>query len=638
MFFFTAVLILEAVVFQVVFGYLKIRWTAYAGIVLFNTLPMILFSGLVLLINDRISNRFLALGVSVVAVAVLTGPVSKMMIPSPVFRIFSDYKGVYSDFNGFGDYAMAFAQRLVFGFSLIMMVDMVNRWIITRKINVRYAITGLLILAAGIFSAISFMHGYIPKDKDDDIRIAVDYEKQFRKYRDIPQPDIAKVRTEIQLYPSSGMYRIHGVYSLINHSRHPINDILLNFHPDLTVVSAVLNLEGKPVRITGKTTVVHLKQPLRPGGSASLDFVIAYHSVAVNGHDPFNAILSNGSFMRISRYYPVIGYQESYEVTDDDQRRKFGLGKYPGVKKLEAPRVFRKDFIDLDMLVSTEPGQTAIGTGDPVRDFRKNGRAYFEYRAAGIPFRFAVSSANYSIKKAVHNGIMIRILYHPDHGENVQHLVENAQLTLDYCSEHFGPYPFKSIGFAEVSSFTEGFAATAYPSAIFMPENKLFHTRIRAGRDQDVINELAGHELSHLWWGNSLVNPDDREGSAMLTETLAMYTEMMLYKKMYGKAKMMEKVEMHDQMYSREKGLSGDQPLVKVSPGHDYIAYSKGAVAMVKLSELIGEERVNAALRNFLLNHKYPEKPVSTDLIREFYKVCPDPVVRKKIDRLFMFP
>ncbi len=638
LFFFTAILILEALVFQTVFGYLKIRWTAYAGVILFNTVPLILFSGLVLLINNRISNRFLALGISVVAVGVLTGPVSKMLIPFPVLRIFSDYKGVYSDFNGYGTYARAFAQRLIFGGSLIMILVMVNRWIVTRKIHVRHSIIGMLVLAAGIFSAVSFMQGYIPKDKDEDIRMAVAYEKQYSKYRSIPQPDIAKVRTEIMLYPSSGAYRVHGTYTLINHSRHPISSILVNFHPDLTLESAVLKMQGEAVTISVKTTAVRLKKPLLPGDAAFLDFDIAYQSVAVNGHDPFNAIMSNGSFMRISRYYPAIGYQESYEVTDDDQRRKYGLEKYPGIKKLNAPQVLRKDFIDLDMLVSTEAGQTAVGTGDPVGSFRKNGRTCFEYHAAGIPFRFAVSSAKYCIKEAIHNGILIRILYHPDHGENVHRLMENARLTLDYCSENFGRYPFKSISFAEVSSFTEGFAATAYPSVIFMPENKLFHTRILAGRGQDVISELAGHELSHLWWGNGSVDPDDREGSAMLTETLAMYTEMMLYKKMYGEAQMMEKVKMHKQIYNRGKSLSGDEPLAKVSPDHDYIAYSKGAVAMVKLSELIGEEKVNTALRNFLQLHQYPEKPVSTDLIREFYKVCPDPAVRKKIDRLFMVP
>ncbi|BBQ08145.1 M1 family aminopeptidase [Elizabethkingia anophelis] len=209
----------------------------------------------------------------------------------------------------------------------------------------------------------------------------------------------------------------------------------------------------------------------------------------------------------------------------------------------------------------------------------------------------------------------------------------NAKLTLDYCIRNFGQYPFKSITFAEISSFTKGFAATAYPSAVFMPEDMVFHANIHADKKQDVINELAGHELSHLWWGNSLINPDEREGAVMLTETLAMYTEMMLYKKMHGEAKMKERLKMHQQIYDDEKGLSENQPLYKVTVEDAHISYSKGAVVMVNLSELIGENKVNMALKKFLENNRYPKKPRSIDLLNEFYKVSPDK--RKEIDKLF---
>lgn len=239
------------------------------------------------------------------------------------------------------------------------------------------------------------------------------------------------------------------------------------------------------------------------------------------------------------------------------------------------------------------------------------------------------------MKRVNYKGIGITIFYHPKHFENVNHLLENAKLTLDYCQRHFGPYPFKTINFAEISSFTKGFAATAYPSAVFMPEDMVFHANIHADQKQDVINELAGHELSHLWWGNSQIDPDDREGSVMLTETLAMYTEMMLYKKMHGKEKMMERIRVHQQIYDNEKGLSENVPIYKSTGDVPHISYSKGAAAMVQLTHLMGEDKVNTALKNFLNNNQYPKKPGSLDLIREFYKVAPDASTRKQIDRLF---
>lgn len=121
--------------------------------------------------------------------------------------------------------------------------------------------------------------------------------------------------------------------------------------------------------------------------------------------------------------------------------------------------------------------------------------------------------------------------YHPSHHENVAHLIKNAKITMDYCETNFGKYPFKTIRFAEISNFTQGFNATAYPATIYMNENVSFHCNILADKQQDVINELAGHELAHLWWGNNQIDPDEREGDVMLTETLAMYTELMLLKR-----------------------------------------------------------------------------------------------------------
>jgi ABC-2 type transport system permease protein len=120
----------------------------------------------------------------------------------------------------------------------------------------------------------------------------------------------------------------------------------------------------------------------------------------------------------------------------------------------------------------------------------------------------------------------------------------------------------------------------------------------------------------------------------MLTETLAMYTEMMLYKKMHGQEKMMERIKIHQQIYDNEKGLAENQPLYKVTGENIHISYSKGAVVMVKLSELLGEDQLNAALSKFLMHNRYPKKPSSLDLLKELYRINPNEAVKKQIDIL----
>lgn len=634
-FFLTAILIFEGLIFQFIYRYFHIDWNAYLGTVLFNTFPLILFSALILLINDNIRNRFVALGVSVLAGFTFAGPVSKKIMLNPLLRIFSDYKGVYSDFNGYEPYASAFAERLLFGLALIACFWLINECLKTKKWNVKQLIFTVFLLSIGSFAGNLFMKGYVPQNEDEKMLQSAQYEQKFKHYKNLAQPTITDVITEVQLYPSENSYKINGTYSLLNQTDKPIDKILINFDPDLQIESAYFNTDSESKKIDQTVTEIDLKQPLQPGKTASLDFKISYRWSAVNGHDSFNSIIENGSFMRISRYFPTFGYQADNENEDEEKRAEFKLGKQLELKKLEAPEVFKKDFINLDMTVSTEKDQIAVGTGDLIQHYSKDNRNYFHYRSNGIPFRFAVSSARYQVKNTFYKGITINIFYNKKHSENVDHLLENAKITLDYCTENFGKYPFKTISFAEVSSFTKGFAATAYPSTIFMTEDMLFHANIHADQDQDVINELAGHELSHLWWGNSQIDTDDREGATMLTETLAMYTEMMIYKKMHGKEKMLEKLKVHQQIFDNEKGLSENQPLYKVKGENTHISYSKGAVIMVKLSELIGEDKINTALKNFILHNQYPKKPTSLDLLKEFYKVSPNEDIRKKIYNLF---
>ena len=631
----TGVLIVEGLIFQFIYSYNRIDIYAYSGVIIFNTIPLILFSAFLLLLNDNISNRFIGLGVSIISVFAFASPFSKTIISYPVFQIFSGYKGVFSDFNGYGIYFSAFSQRLLFGMGLIGLLWLLNEFIKTRKWNVINLFFASALVILSVFSGKLFMKGFVPKNENESILEAVHYEKSFRNYENLPQPTITEVVTEIHLYPSENAYQIKGEYILKNHTKYLIDKVLINFHPDLKIESAVLTNANESLPISNLVSEIELKHPLQSDEYVKLSFNLSYKWFAVNGHHSYNAIVENGSFIRISRYFPVIGYQKKREVKDEQLRAKFNLGEDSELKKLEAPELFKKDFINLNMTLSTDIGQTAIGTGDIKNLWSENERNYFEYQAKSIPFRFAVASAEYQQESVRHQGIDINVYYDENHSENVDHLIENAKITLDYCSENFGKYPYNSISFIEVSSFTNGFAATAYPSAVFMTEDKIFHANIQADKKQDVINELAGHELSHLWWGNNQINPDEREGATMLTETLAMYTEMMLYKKMYGMDKMMDQLTVHQRIYENEKGLNGRQALYKVTNENTHISYSKGAIAMVELSELIGEDTVNRALRNFLRNNSYPKKPTSLDLLNEFYEVLPNEKLKSKVDSLF---
>ena len=62
------------------------------------------------------------------------------------------------------------------------------------------------------------------------------------------------------------------------------------------------------------------------------------------------------------------------------------------------------DFISLDMQISTGKNQIAVGTGEFKSHWQDANRNYYKYQAVAIPFRFAVSSAAYEVKKIQHKG------------------------------------------------------------------------------------------------------------------------------------------------------------------------------------------------------------------------------------------
>jgi ABC-2 type transport system permease protein len=622
-FVFTTLLILEGIAFQLLYGYPFIEWNVYAKTFLYTTFPLALVIGFTLIIHKLIKHKYLALAISGVFVLLMTTSLGKMIIENPLLKFLHTISFDYSDMNGFGSYENSFQQRLLFGSILVLFL----LYLIYQSRKSIKSISFWMITLCGIgiisFLGCSIISDYIPKDRNSSEIAQANYEKLYRRFQNKPQPTVTNVVTRVDLFPSKNAYSIKGNYVLENKTQQPITEILFSFSDEFIIKKAILHSESENLIVTNHNQIIQLKKALTPSQKITFDFELFYEWKPINGHKSFNAIVENGSFMRISRYYPQIGYDASNEIEDENIRKQFNLVKRTPIKSLEAAKVPNNDFISLDMTVSTEANQTAIGVGELTKQFKENGRNVFQYKIDAIPFRFAISSSNYAVKKENYKGKKFEIYYHPSHYENVNHLVKNAKLTIDYCEANFGSYPFKTIRFAEISSFTKGFAATAYPTTIYMTEDMIFHANIKADKQQDVINELAGHELAHLWWGNSQIDPDEREGNAMLTETLAMYTELMLLKKMYGKQKVEESVKMHQDMYESEIGFSGDVPLIKVTPNLTHITYSKGAVAMYKLSELIGEEKVNVALRNFLRKHKHPNaKPIAIDFLKEVYQVA----------------
>jgi len=631
----TTVILVTGIVFQLIYQY-AIDWQVYLVLYWLIDFPLIICAALLLLLQYLIDRKWAGLIATCILLVLLFTSVGKSLgITHPLLRFAAPYAARYSEMNGWDDYFNSFSWRMLYGASLITVLWLVINQGINRLSKQRLFCLSLplivcILTGIYIYKQASSTNAYVELDYRQS------YEQFYRKFKDINQPVVVSVKTKIDLYPDRRAYQVAGRYSLKNEGATPISELLVNWDVNLKVESVTYEAGGYSESLSTKTGIVKLKKPLLPGDSAALGFLFCYAWNGFTGHQSFNAIVHNGTFIRISNYFPYFGYQPDMEISSPSERRKRHLGHASSLLKLEAPRG-KNEFIDLDMIISAPTGQTVIGVGNLASQWQSKGRNYFQYLSGmPIPFRFGISAANYQVQKVYYKGIDVQVYYDSKHFENVKHLINNAERTLDYCQANFGAYPYKTIRFAEVSAFTDGFAGTAYPATIFMTEHLLFHDNLNTDRGQDVINELAAHELSHQWWGNGQLAPDEREGSKLLTETLAMYTELMLARRYLSARAVEEKLAVHKDIYLNERGFTKESPLYKVKPEDTHLYYDKGIVVMGKLTDLIGEEKVNKALKNLLQKHTYPSlAPIATDLLRELYNVS-DTAQHVKINDLLL--
>ena len=626
--------------FQVMYGYSHIDYILYGSLFYLLTLPMFLCLCIVMSIQLYFKNKYTGIVAATLFVLVTNSSIGKMIgFRNPLFRIGNSYEKLYSEMSGFAGYLVPFSWSIFYaaGLALAALLLAGNKW--NKKSKWKMVAAGvaicMIIISAGYISyQDAFLH---PREsKKERLQWQQDYEQLYRKYQHIPQPVVNTIQTQVALFPGEQRYEVKGMYLLQNKTQQPMDSFLLYFDRDcmeqwLEVSTATLIKKDERFG----HYLYRFNKSLAPQDSFKIGFRFSYAWNGFKGHQPFNAIVQNGSFMRISNYFPVIGYQSGNEMEDEPTRKERHMG---AASTLPEPgdETQPHHFIQLDMQLSTVAGQTAIGVGELIRQWETKGRNYFYYATTyPIPFRFGIASAHYAVQRSSYNGKSLEVYYHPSHAENVDSLIAGAKRTLAYCEKNFGPYPFNSIRFAEISSYTKGFAGTAYPAAIFMTEDMVFHTNIKKSRLVNVIGELTAHELAHQWWGGNMMQPANKKGRSVLTESLAMYTELMLNKQLADSATILNTVKMYKGFYFSEQGVRTENPLYKALPGETFLNYYKGLVAMYQLQLLLGEENVNFVLKKLLTRHTYPSSPASTtDLLNELY-LTSNAAQKKYIDDLF---
>ncbi|MEI9917564.1 MAG: M1 family aminopeptidase [Bacteroidota bacterium] len=461
----------------------------------------------------------------------------------------------------------------------------------------------------------------------------VRYEKELKQFEHIPQPKIVAVNLSVDLYPDRRSFSAKGSYWLKNQDTVPINIIQVQHmsSPQLHLHDIDFGRQSKAIEQHDDLGyhAYEISTALAPGDSLRMNFAMEFTQTGFRSKPQNTDLAYNGTFIH-SNYFPSIGYDSQFELTTDDDRRRFALN--PRNEKLNTPRsevnLYSKDAdrVRFSMIVSTDVSQTPLAPGRMEKSWTENNRQYRQYTTTGtIPSFYAILSGNYKVASDKWNDVDLEIYYHPQHHFNIDRMMQGLKDGLDYYTKNFGAFPDSQIRIAEFPRYST--MAQSFPDMIAFSEGVGFILKVsEPTKDLDVPYYVTAHELAHQWWGQHVMAADTA-GNAMITEGASQYSALMVMNHTFPVETMQLflKYELDSYLKGRSAEKMREVPLQSAS-NQQYISYNKSALVFFALQDYIGENNLNTALKRFHTKFAYkkPPYPTSNDLINEIRKVTPD--------------
>lgn len=617
-------------------GYEHIELLKYFSLYFYSAFPFFLFIILIVFIQNLANNKYLGMMLSMIVVFAFSFA-PRLGIEHFLLRFAAVPDLQFSYFNDFGHYAKAFNWYMLYwlGFSIILSVLTIGMWQSSLQLTFldrlkslpkslyqsKYVVVLALVIwvscCAFIYQQTNVIGRY--QNKQEALNWNINYEKKYKSFNKLPQPTIKSIKTNVDLFQNEASYTVKGSYVLKNETNKPIKKLWVTLHRAVNKFEIkVPNSIVEPFDEEFNQQFIDLKTALNPGEKLKMDFSINVIRSSFVAFDTENSVEANGTYIELEKFVPHFGYNSNLEIDDERLRKKEGLPAY------EIPNSSDRKYhlIDLETTISTVSDQKIVTVGKLEKSWQANKRAYFHYKTeVPINFMFALSSAKYQIKTENYRGLALSVYYQQGHEYNIETMFEAMRDALTYGNANFSSYPLKHFTIAEIPHYKG--AATAYPGVVFNAERINYLTDYS---DKNLVNQsyaITVHEVAHQWWANILA-PADVMGYAMLTESLAKYTEAMLLEKKYGKMYLRSYLKDDNNLYFGYRNPNEKEFPLSQTYGQNHVHYQKGGLVMYAAKEVLGEDRMNKILKDLIVKHRNPnQKAITKDLIDGLLKAAP---------------
>jgi ABC-2 type transport system permease protein len=617
-------------------GYNVIEFSKYISLYYYSAFPFFLFIILIVFIQNLANNKYLGMMLSMIVVFAFSFA-PRLGIEHFLLRFASVPDLQFSYFNHFGHYAEAFNWYILYwlGFAIVLSVLTIGMWQSSLQLTFldrlkslpkslyqsKYVVVIALVIwvscGAFIYQQTNIIGRY--QNKQEALNWNINYEKKYKAFDQLPQPTIKSIKNQVDLFPNEDRYAVKGSYVLKNETNEPITRLWVTLHKAVNEFEiSVPNAKTQEIDKEFNQQFIDLKTALHPGEELKMDFSINVIRSGFVNFDTENSVVANGTYIELEKFVPHFGYNANLEIDDDRLRKKEGL--LPHQISNSSDRRYR--LIDLESTISTNADQQIVTVGKLEKSWKSNNRNYFRYKTeVPINFMFALSSAKYQVKTENYKGLALTIYYQQGQENNLKTMFKAMKDALNYGNTNFSTYPLKYFTIAEIPHYKG--AATAYPGLVFNAERINYLTNYSGQNSVNQSYAITTHEVAHQWWAN-ILTPADTMGYAMLTESLAKYTEAMLLEKKYGKMYLRNYLRDDNNLYFAYRNPNEKEfPLAKTY-GQNHVHYQKGGLILYAVKEVLGEQKMNKILKDLLTKHQNPNrKAITKDLIDELMKAAP---------------
>ncbi|CAI8428137.1 MAG: Uncharacterised protein [Flavobacterium sp. SCGC AAA160-P02] len=557
----------------------------------------------------------------------------------------------YSDMNGYGaTLGRYFYYKIYWLFcGIMLLITAALFWVrgIPFSFKERFSIAksrfkGVTIAAFFVSFTVFFSLGFtvfkvnnidnVRRSSKDREQSRVDWEKSYKKFEKYAQPRIVSVNADMNIFPKKRNFEASATITMVNKTNIAIDSIFLNHngYPSTFEFSLPNSLVLEDT--IQNFDIYKFDKKIEPGDSLTLSVTIHNKKNTLLRNN--SRVIANGTFIN-SDIFPSLGYSDQPELRDNQTRKKFGLGENdlkpaPSDSTALGNTYISKDsdWIDFEATVSTSEDQIAIAPGYLQKEWVKDGRRYFHYKMDSKILNFyAFNSARYEVKKEIWKGISLEIYYHKGHDYNLDRMMKGMKASLEYNSKYFSPFQHKQLRIIEFPRTSGGFAQS-FPNTIPFSEAIGFIADVDDSEEGGVDYPFAVtvHEVAHQWWAHQVIGADVL-GATMLSESLSEYVSLKVLEHQQGKSKMRKflKKALDDYLTQRTFERKREKPLM-YNDGQGYIHYQKGSLVFYALSDYIGEEKLNDALKQYVEKVKFQEPPYTTsvDMVNYIKNVTPD--------------